>query len=625
MPKFLAVSLRRAIAPTIALSLGTLLTIVLVQGNFAYLDLAPGSELPFYRLTAPFLFAGRFAIAVFVIASLAAMAGAERSATVIALLASVLAAVFLYADSVTYRLYRFHLDAGILPNLLAPDIGKDFFFSNSFIAKNVGIAVLLIGLHVLFYFAALKGSRRFGYALSTGLFALWFLPALAGQYRYAHALHNRDIRPDNYTEALPFFTPSPLFEISEYFGIKAPSVTKARAEHKGPSKFAYPLKPMTCRGPQSDANSQPLSLLVVVIDTLRKDAAVDAVMPVLARKAKEHGAITFGDHLSGGANTSAGLFSIFYGLPDTYWNAAITSERPPVLMDEMDRHNYSYGVYVSSSIVRPPLDRTLFARKSGIKHQADGEHPWQRDIASTTDFENFLQANVGKPFFSFLFYDSVHAYTIRPDSKIRFEPYLADIDYSVLGPDYDPEPFHNHYRQAAYQVDAEIARVFAVLERTGELARTVVIVTSDHGEEFNDNGQNFWGHGSNFSRVQMQVPLHIFWPGKPAQEISGRTYHYDLAPTLMTELFGCTNDPADYSFGGNLFGDAPAQLRQMPLHTNAHSALISGSTVTQFRQLAAPDVRDFDTWKRLDHPADKLNGEILIEARQRFLRRVEGN
>jgi membrane-anchored protein YejM (alkaline phosphatase superfamily) len=39
-----------------------------------------------------------------------------------------------------------------------------------------------------------------------------------------------------------------------------------------------------------------------------------------------------------------------------------------------------------------------------------------------------------------------------------------------------------------------------------------VIVTSDHGEEFNDTGKNYWGHNGNFSPYQVAVPLLVRGP-----------------------------------------------------------------------------------------------------------------
>jgi len=52
---------------------------------------------------------------------------------------------------------------------------------------------------------------------------------------------------------------------------------------------------------------------------------------------------------------------------------------------------------------------------------------------------------------------------------------------------------------------------------------------------------------------QMHTPMLVRWPGRSPGRISRRTSHNDVAPTLMTELFGCTNPPSDYSSGHSLF------------------------------------------------------------------------
>jgi membrane-anchored protein YejM (alkaline phosphatase superfamily) len=38
--------------------------------------------------------------------------------------------------------------------------------------------------------------------------------------------------------------------------------------------------------------------------------------------------------------------------------------------------------------------------------------------------------------------------------------------------------------------------------------------------------------------------------------VARRTSHNDIAPTLLTELFGCENPPSDYASGSSLFSGA---------------------------------------------------------------------
>jgi hypothetical protein len=106
-------------------------------------------------------------------------------------------------------------------------------------------------------------------------------------------------------------------------------------------------------------------------------------------------------------------------------------------------------------------------------------------------------------------------------------------------------------------VDGLIEQVTDQLKQQGLYDKTLILITSDHGEEFNDNGLNFWGHGSNYTKYQVQVPLLIHWPGRDSQAYPQRTSHMDLSPTLLTEVLGCSNDPKEYSIGRSLFDRSP--------------------------------------------------------------------
>ena len=102
-------------------------------------------------------------------------------------------------------------------------------------------------------------------------------------------------------------------------------------------------------------------MLLVVIDAMRADALTEASAPRLAAFAR--GAIQFDQHWSGGNSSRAGMFSLFYSLPATYWDAFAQLARPPVLMDLFRQHDYQLGLFASSPLYRiVALDRTALAR-----------------------------------------------------------------------------------------------------------------------------------------------------------------------------------------------------------------------------------------------------------------------
>jgi membrane-anchored protein YejM (alkaline phosphatase superfamily) len=85
------------------------------------------------------------------------------------------------------------------------------------------------------------------------------------------------------------------------------------------------------------------------------------------------------------------------------------------------------------------------------------------------------------------------------------------------------------------------------------LENTIVIISSDHGEEFDDTGMGYWGHNGNYSGAQTHVPMIVYWPGKEGADYTYLTSHHDAALTLMQNVFHCVSDPDTYSVGTNLF------------------------------------------------------------------------
>ncbi len=90
-------------------------------------------------------------------------------------------------------------------------------------------------------------------------------------------------------------------------------------------------------------------------------------------------------------------------------------------------------------------------------------------------------------------------------------------------------------------VDAEIGLLFEGLEARGRLAKALVIVTADHGEEFLEHGK--FGHGYNLFNTTVHVPLIIAGPGVPAgRVITDPVSLIDVAPTVL-DLLGLDREP----------------------------------------------------------------------------------
>jgi len=303
----------------------------------------------------------------------------------------------------------------------------------------------------------------------------------------------------------------------------------------------YPKQPLQCDP------ATPLNLLMIVVDSMRGSMLTPEYAPGMTQFADRRG-LTFRNHFSGGNSSRMGMFSLFYGLPPGYWAAFSALQRSAVLVDEMQARGYQLGLYSSNTLYRPVvLDRTAFANVPDLRIVTEpaSDPSWKRDRKLTGEWFDFLERrDPARPFFGFLFYDTAMKNQLPPDYPVHWPP--AD--------DSDQQRELSKYRSSVQFVDGIVAEVLADLERRGLLDQTVVLITSDHGEEFGESGAKLERHGSGYTRHQLVTPMVLAWPGRErGVAYDHRTSHYDIAPTLMQGLFGCSNPASDYSVGRNLF------------------------------------------------------------------------
>jgi membrane-anchored protein YejM (alkaline phosphatase superfamily) len=310
------------------------------------------------------------------------------------------------------------------------------------------------------------------------------------------------------------------------------------------SVLNYPLNTIQC------VNPQPMNVLLIMADAWRSDMLQEDISPFLWRYAQEESQ-WFTQHLSGGNSSRMGVFSLFYGLPPGYWSSFESLQRSAVLVDVMQEQGYQLGLFTSSTMYRPvTLDRTAFANVPSLRLRTEpADAPaWQRDLTMTQEWSSWLQKHDSRqPFFGFLLYDATNAQDY-PDDVEPFQEVTGKTEGDLASRFSD-------YQKSIRFVDGLIESVVLELETMGLSQNTVVIITSDHGEEFDDSNLGLRDHGSGYTRYQLEVPMLVHWPGKSPRRFEHRTSHYDLVPTLMQDLLGCSNPVADYASGRNLFDE----------------------------------------------------------------------
>jgi arylsulfatase A-like enzyme len=112
----------------------------------------------------------------------------------------------------------------------------------------------------------------------------------------------------------------------------------------------------------------------------------------------------------------------------------------------------------------------------------------------------------------------IHEYTYDEESALFGGSYSDVYDNSIL------------------RVDSLIAVLLRYLDESGLSEKTIVVVTSDHGEAFRERGVE--GHARRVYRETTEVPLILGLPFKldPAVTVSTRSRNIDIWPTVLDLL-----------------------------------------------------------------------------------------
>jgi arylsulfatase A-like enzyme len=191
----------------------------------------------------------------------------------------------------------------------------------------------------------------------------------------------------------------------------------------------------------------------------------------------------------------------------------------------------------------------------------------------------------GRPFFAFLNYFDAHHPYLAPAPLDRHHPRsreegLAfrdwwwleklDLDAGII------RQAKSAYGDCVRHADRQLGRLLDQLQRRGHLENTLVIVTSDHGEQFGEH--DLFLHGNSLYQPVLHVPLVIRWPNRvPAlRRIAAPVAIQELPATILDLAVEGQNNPFP---GRSLarFWDPEVALRDSP-GPPVRSEIVNGST-----------------------------------------------
>jgi len=92
------------------------------------------------------------------------------------------------------------------------------------------------------------------------------------------------------------------------------------------------------------------------------------------------------------------------------------------------------------------------------------------------------------------------------------------------------------YAELVRHTDDAVGFFFNELKKRGYWENTIIVITSDHGEQMEEHGKKY--HGVSLFNEEVQVPLIIRVPGTPARTLEEPVSLVDVAPTLASLVGG---------------------------------------------------------------------------------------
>jgi hypothetical protein len=342
----------------------------------------------------------------------------------------------------------------------------------------------------------------------------------------------------------------------------------------------YPIEPLTF-----SSRGKKYNVLVVLVDNLRADALTSNTMPATRQFASRNQ--NYINHYSA-SNDNYGVFGLFYGIPNSYADSIKSQGTSPLLLTELEDKGYHFGLFSGNNFSDDLYYETIFSSPEVTQQDTHNAS----DAKAIEDWSTWIEAKPGTPWFSF----------IELTTMNHFD------DYSSNTAEPADEQLKSAYSEAAQSVDKKVSQILDTLNNQDIMDNTIVIITSNHGTEFNDSNNGRWGSNTNYSRYQLQVPFVMHWPDKEPKEYVIKSSHFDMSVTLLQDLLGVSNPPNEFSSGINLF-----ELSERPwiLAGDAREmALITDESTTVVDKFG--NYKEYDTnYQRKKYASPKLS--VLLQ------------
>ncbi len=281
-------------------------------------------------------------------------------------------------------------------------------------------------------------------------------------------------------------------------------------------------------------------VLLLTIDSLRYDALRPDIMPRVSALARE--GTVFSRMYSAGSRTLVGLITMQVGCKGA---------------QRLARRVAAAGVSttVMFSLALPSLAGHFTEGFQEVQVPRRGRWNAQKmtqlalaDLRAHAHDRHYLWVHYLDPHFPYKGNPDVPPPPQPPGVPLVYRDYLSSLGF----------------------VDQKVGEIVDELRRTGRLARTVIILTADHGEGFGEHDVLF--HTVSAYEPLVHVPALVIAPGLPPSRHGGLASHRDVYPTVLGAFGLLSTEPHAEDYGRSLLrlrGAPAAELHRFAVIRSA--------------------------------------------------------
>ena len=365
--------------------------------------------------------------------------------------------------------------------------------------------------------------------------------------------------------------------------------------------------------PDIPAEASGRNVIVIVIDSLRPDhlgygGYSRATSPFMDRIAAQ--SVTFDQAFANSSFTQQSVATLMSGLlpsrtGSTGWG--VPPFKSSMTLGEIyARAGYRTAFFSNTLVLEDPLFSQGFEKVEILGNKWD-YNGGGLQLSKTA--AEFAKAQRDERFLMYLHYLDPHA-PYRPPKEVHslfvdeiyphpmeLYPYVRDHVHELVKTGFGPgdprfEDLVTRYDAEIALVDRAIETLFKDLDAAGLLEESILVITSDHGEEFLDH--QFVDHAWTLYNESLRVPLLIWTPEIHPSRTDQRVDLADLLPTLM-ELSEISYDPEAFD-GKSLFQSSDSGFHLDP-QPKAHVAEVLIANRNTLRSITVGRWKYIAAWK----------------------------